>query len=292
MAGVRLRGEGSGHMLTRAVAVGGVVAAALLVVPGVARADGWGKVECTNKPTPHCALTAGTSATPQAGATDPPETESKPHGGGTGASGDLPACDYSASESSGQPGTVGWQPPASWHQGTCSLTGVIQTPGPQLSPVEVARLARAQLGLPAPVAAANPAGTQLVHLPTWLWLANGWHTVTATAAVPGVAVTATARPTAATWAMGDGTTVTCTGPGTAFQAGGDPRAASPDCGHTYRRSSAAQPGGRYAVAVSVHWAVTWVGAGQSGTFPEMTTTSATSFRVAESPALNILPGPR
>lgn len=259
-------------MLTRAVAVGGVVAAALLVVPGVARADGWGVVECTHKPTPHCALTAGTSATPRAGATDPQETEPKPHSGATGASGNLPTCDNSAS--------------------VCSLTGVIHTPGPQLSPVEVARLARAQLGLPAPVTAANPVGTQLVNLPTWLWLDSGWNTVSATAAVPGVVVTATARPKTVTWAMGDGSIATCTGPGTAFRAGSDPRAASPDCGHTYRRSSAAQPGGRYAVAVTVHWTVTWAGAGQAGTFPEMTTTSATSFRVVESPALNTLPGPR
>jgi hypothetical protein len=46
------------------------------------------------------------------------------------------------------------------------------------------------------------------------------------------------------------------------------------------------------VAVTVHWSVTWAGAGQSGTFPEMTTTSSASFRVLESPALNIVPGPR
>jgi hypothetical protein len=169
---------------------------------------------------------------------------------------------------------------------------VIHTPGPQLSPIEVAWLARARLDLPAPVTAANPVGTQLVNLPTWLWLVSGWNTVSASAAVPGVVVTATARPRAATWAMGDGANVTCTGPGIAFRTGGDPQAASPDCGHTYRRSSAAQPGGRYAVTVTVHWSVTWSGAGQSGTLPEMTTTSATSFRVAESPALNIVPGPR
>ncbi|MGC9537782.1 hypothetical protein [Streptomyces sp. UG1] len=34
------------------------------------------------------------------------------------------------------------------------------------------------------------------------------------------------------------------------------------------------------------WAVTWAGAGESGTFPDLTTTSTTAFRVAESQALN------
>lgn len=280
-------------MLTRVATVGGVVAAALLVVvPVTARADGWGEVECTQAATPHCALTAGASAAPQTGAAGPQVAAPKPNGGGTGASGTLPACDASASESAVPSGSVGWQPPASWYQGACSLTGVIHTPGPLVSPVEVAWLARSQLGLPAPVTAANPADTQLVNLPTWLWLAGGWNTVSATASVPGVVVTATAQPRIATWAMGDSAVVTCAGPGTRFRSGGDPQAGSPDCGHTYRRSSAAQPGGRYAVAVTVHWSVTWAGAGQSGTFPEMTTTSPASFRVLESPALNIVPGPR
>lgn len=277
-------------MLTRMVAVGSVAAAALLAAPVVAQADGWGGVECGPTPTAHCVLTAAASTASQAGAANP--QVAKPDGGGTGAASRPPACDYSAGESSGEPGTAGWRPPASWYQGACSLTGMIHTPGPQVSPVAVAWLARSQLVLPAPVAVSNPAGTQLVNLPTWLWLAGGWNTVSATATVPGVVVTATAQPRIVTWAMGDSAVVTCAGPGTRFRSGGDPRAASPDCGHTYRRSSAAQPGGQYAVAVTIHWSVTWAGAGQSGTFPEMTTTSSAMFRVAESPALNVVPGPR
>jgi hypothetical protein len=154
------------------------------------------------------------------------------------------------------------------------------------SPQELAERARRQLALPTPSISASPAGAQLVNLPTWLWLSGGWEPVSATAAVPGVEVTATAAPTSVTWSMGDGTSVTCTGAGTPFRPGTDPRAESPDCGHTYRASSAGQPAGAYAVTTTVKWTVTWAWADQGGTFPDMTTTGATGFRVAESQALN------
>ncbi|MCX4561653.1 hypothetical protein [Streptomyces phaeochromogenes] len=40
------------------------------------------------------------------------------------------------------------------------------------------------------------------------------------------------------------------------------------------------------MSATVHWTVTWAGAGQSGVFPDLTTTSTAAFRVAESQALN------
>ncbi|MEV7393947.1 hypothetical protein [Streptomyces sp. NPDC091215] len=134
---------------------------------------------------------------------------------------------------------------------------------------------------------ANPADEQLVGLPTWLWLARGeWSAVSATASVPGVSVTAVARPVSVVWTMGEGNTVTCTGPGTPYGSDAGAKNASPDCGYTYRTSSAGQPGGAFAVSATVHWAVTWSGADQTGVFPDMTTTSNARFRVAESQALN------
>lgn len=154
------------------------------------------------------------------------------------------------------------------------------------SPAELAAMARKQLRLPTPTIAANPAGEQLVNLPTWLWLSNGWGSVSATASVPGVSVTATATPTSVTWSMGDGSTVTCQGAGTPFRPGTDPKAPSPDCGYTYRTSSAGQAGQAFPVTATVHWTVSWSGAGQGGTFPDMTTTSNAAFRVAEAQALN------
>ncbi|MEU5001542.1 hypothetical protein [Streptomyces sp. NPDC021622] len=157
----------------------------------------------------------------------------------------------------------------------------------------MAQQAREQLRLPSPDISMSPAGEQLVKLPTWLWLARGsWEPVSATAAVPGVSVTAVARPAKVVWKLGDGSSVTCRGPGTPYDEGvrkkgpEDPGRASPDCGHTYRSSSAGQPAGAYTVSATIHWTVTWAGAGDSGTFPGMTTTSTAQVRVAESQALN------
>jgi hypothetical protein len=169
-----------------------------------------------------------------------------------------------------------------------------QPPGaaaPLPSPQEMAQRARSQLRLPGPTIMSNPAGTQLVTLPTWLWLDRAtWSTQAATASVPGVSVTAVATPTSVAWSMGDGINVTCAGPGTPFPAGGDAAASSPDCGHTYHRSSASAPGQQFPATATVHWTVTWSGAGAAGTFPDMTTSANTAFRVAEAQALGT--GPR
>lgn len=154
---------------------------------------------------------------------------------------------------------------------------------PLPSPAELAAQARNQLRLPSPKIEANPTGDQLVSLPTWLWLEpTSWGDVSATASVPGVSVTAVARPTSVTWSMGDGNVLTCSGPGSPFPVGGDPKSASPDCGYTYRSSSAGQRADAYPVTATVSWTVTWSGAGQSGTFPNMTTSASAAFRVAES----------
>jgi hypothetical protein len=167
-----------------------------------------------------------------------------------------------------------------------AVPGAVAVPSPQ----DLAQQARSQLRLPGPTIVSNPAGIQLVTLPTWLWLdRSSWDPQSATAAVPGVSVTAVATPTSVSWSMGDGTDVTCTGPGTPFPAGGDPQATSPDCGHTYRRSSAGAPGQAFGVSATEHWTVTWSGAGTGGTFPDLTTAASASFRVAEAQALGTGP---
>ncbi|MGW3960125.1 hypothetical protein ACWED2_09895 [Amycolatopsis sp. NPDC005003] len=154
------------------------------------------------------------------------------------------------------------------------------------SPQELADQARAQLRLPAPRIEANPLAEKLVNLPTWLWVGrDSWGTRQATASVPGVSVTAVATPTSVSWSMGDRQNVSCSGPGTPYSAAAEPTAASPDCGHTYRRSSAAVAGQHFAVTATVHWTVTWSGAGAGGTFPDMTTSATAAFRVVEVQAL-------
>lgn len=279
------------HVLTAAMAALGLT---LLCSPLSARADnGWGSTTCSQSPSPDCNVVAGkrpndpatidqhaqTSANDNANLTDPEfgcrhvPVEHHPPGG--------------------QP-----QEPGGWYMVLCSPDGkdpdshglvwipAGQTTPPALTPQQVAQIARGRLRLPAPTITASPAGTQLVHLPTWLWLSGGWTPSSATASVPGVSVTAVATPMTVTWSMGDGGTVTCTGPGTPFSTDVDPKSASPDCGHIYRRSPVHEPGQTFRVSATVHWTVTWSGAGQNGTFPDLTTTNSATFRVAESQALN------
>jgi hypothetical protein len=193
-----------------------------------------------------------------------------------------------------QPG----QGPGAWYVFQCTSPGARDAlyrppvwipdaaPGAAPDPEALAEQARNRLGLDGPRIGMSPVGDQLVRLPTWLWLdAAGWHQAAATAAADGVSVTAVARPVAVVWSMGDGATVTCNGPGTQFKAGGDPKAASPDCGYTYRSRSLDSPGGAFRVTATVRWDVSWAGAGRAGVFPGLTTVSATAARVIDIPAL-------
>ena len=142
-----------------------------------------------------------------------------------------------------------------------------------------------ELHLPSPRIGISPAAPapQVVYVPTWLWIEPAvWRARSATAAVPGLAITAVATPTAVTWATGDGGNVTC-GKGTAWAAGDNPAAASPDCGHTYTTSSR---DGTYNLRATVTWKVTWSGGGATGTEPDLTSTTAVGVQVAEASVVN------
>lgn len=220
----------------------------------------------------------------------------------TGATSSVHLVSAVRSESSRPIRMVAAEPPGAWYLWKCTTAGITdglyhppvwipdgKQPAHQAtlpSPGELAQVAYRQLSLPSPTIAVNPAGDQLVNLPTWLRLTGGWTQTSATASVPGESVTATASPRSVIWSMGDGASLTCTGPGTPFRPGDSPAASSPDCGHTYRRSSAGQPGQAFPVTATVHWTVTWSGAGQSGVFAGLTTATRTTLRVAESEALN------
>lgn len=87
---------------------------------------------------------------------------------------------------------------------------------PAIDPAVVARRAVDQMELKGPdITSPHAAGKSLVGMPMWMWVRPGPTTYgPASASAGGMTVTATARVTAVRWAMGDGTTVTCTGPGT------------------------------------------------------------------------------
>jgi hypothetical protein len=267
---------------------GAVLAAGLLlaVCPAAARAggppDGFTQTQCGQMIVPGCTVTAG----------DPP-------GGGTpGSSGTGPGTGILTGHSGGCSGTVSQQfgcvpPGCKIVNGTlgCPLGAVGpggRAAGPP-APGVLAELAERLLRLPDPVIRSSPAtaAMQLTELPTWLWMAPGtWVPRSATARVPGESVTATATPVSAAWAMGDGQTVTCHGPGTAYTGSSSPASASPTCGYTYTQSSAGQPHAAFRVTATITWDITWVGGGTAGTLPPLFTTSAALFRVAESQAVN------
>jgi len=163
------------------------------------------------------------------------------------------------------------------------------TPPPGLggagpTPAQLAAQAVSQLPLDGPVIgmAPGPGKTGLVGLPVWMWTevsARTWGPVSATASVPGLSVTATARAVRIVWDMGDGATVTCDGPGTPYsrELGA---AVSPTCGHRYGRSSAGQPGAEYTVTATTSWDVDWAGGGESGQLTQ-TRSSSTRVRIGE-----------
>jgi hypothetical protein len=169
--------------------------------------------------------------------------------------------------------------------------------GPAATPGELAQRAVRLLPIRGPIIglAPHPGGTGLVGLPVWLWAGRtpaAWGPAQATAAVPGLAVTARARAVRVTWAMGDGgQAVVCDGPGTPY----DPLSgeyASPDCGYTYSAASRTEPGGVFRVTATASWSVTWwvVGGGATGAL----TTTATSVTTVEIGEMQVVTdaGPR
>jgi hypothetical protein len=272
-------------MLKQAAVIAVAACAAVLAVPAAAFAGGGsGAVQCQGQ---ECTLYAQNPGSP--GRAGRPGTLTAVGGQAAGGPAAKPAC------------TVGGVA-GTWiaYVGRYGYTRACVTPGiipggaapaaaraAAPAPAVLAQAAESRLGLGSPVIQASPAVglDQLVHVPTWLWLAGPWAPVRATAAVPGEQVTATATPQRVTWHMGDGSMVTCRGPGTPYQPSGNPAAPSPTCGHTYARSSAAAPGGKFTVTATITWDVTWAGGGGGGAFPGLVTTSAVRVPVAQSQAI-------
>jgi hypothetical protein len=159
-------------------------------------------------------------------------------------------------------------------------------PGPVIDPAVLARQAIESMQLKAItigiVPEPLPGRVGIVGLPTWMWAQTPTATtigpITRSASAAGVTVTATAHVERVVWRMGDGATVTCMGPGTAYQDSYG-RRSSPDCGHTYVRT------GRYTVAATSYWVVDWIGAGQSGQIP-LDLTESTAITMGEAQVIN------
>jgi len=140
-------------------------------------------------------------------------------------------------------------------------------------PAQLAQQALDKMTLLGPdIASPRAAGKYLVGLPMWMWVnksATTYGPNTASASAGGITVTATAEVSKIVWKMGDGSTVTCNGPGTAYKASYG-KQESPTCGHTYTRTSASQPNHTYATTATATWTVNWQvnGGGETGQFTE------------------------
>lgn len=152
-----------------------------------------------------------------------------------------------------------------------------------IDPAELARRARDQLAIRYPEPRTSPDMTidQIVGIDTWLWIdPAAWEPVTATASIPGLSISATATPSHVTWDMGDGTVVTCDGPGTPYDDAEPVADQTTDCRHLY------QDAGAYTASATVTWTVEWSATdGTGGPLADVSRTTRFPMSVIERQAV-------
>lgn len=154
-------------------------------------------------------------------------------------------------------------------------------------PLELAERAADELVLAEPVVRFNPAGDQIVRVPSWLWVEGGWAEQSASASAGPVTSTVIAVPQRVRWSMGNGDQVVCEGPGRPYEPRFAETPEATDCKYTYRNSSAGQSGDAYQVTATVEWSLTWAatGAPGGGDLGVVEMTTAVPVRVSELQAL-------
>lgn len=181
-----------------------------------------------------------------------------------------------------------------WLQYWCEGIGVVEvggyflTPeGGLVDPYQLALDAISSVQIAGPAIRTSPSenGRLYVQVPTWLWLdSSWWQTYEATANTGRVWSTVRATPVATTWELGDGRTVSCRGPGTPWRRGLSEEASA--CTHTYRSSSASQPGGTYNLEATVTFEVSWTSnVTDGGSLPAISRTSTLDVDVGEIQAI-------
>ena len=170
-------------------------------------------------------------------------------------------------------------------------------PAATVTPAQLAQQAFATLTLPKPVPPSSPSGARLpdgrpytvVQVPTWFWTTQAsYQAKTARAAVGPVWAQVTVTPVALTFDPGDtGSTVSCAGPGKVWTPQAGQWAHSPDgCDYAYPQSTYGYPGGLLTATYGIVWRANWTGSGGTGgNFPDVTTTAASRFAVAEAQAV-------
>ena len=212
----------------------------------------------------------------------------------------------------GGPPPPGATVPGGWYVDLCAVgsvqgmsTGVQwfatgQVPGtPPPDPATVGAQAASELRLPGPAPSESPTGRGYVNLAEWLWISSSiWHpfTTTAQACTAGgcATATATATPAYVTWNTGDGSSLTCNGPGAVYNPALPANGQTTACSHTYTETSAGLPAqdgnpadGAFTVTATVTWTVQWTGPdGSAGPLPSLTTQAQTSLEVAQIESVN------
>jgi hypothetical protein len=151
-----------------------------------------------------------------------------------------------------------------------------------VTPAQLAQRAVKQLQLTGPAIRTSIPADKFggVGVPVWLWTAvspTTWGPTSATASVPGLSVTATAKATQIVWETGDGGRETCRNPGTPHYPGG---VTSPTCQHIYEQTSADDLHQAFPITATTTWHVTWTGGGDSGHLT-VTRQSTGSVRIGE-----------
>lgn len=154
-------------------------------------------------------------------------------------------------------------------------------------PALLARSLVARLRLPAPTPVFGPDPNKnewkmlAVGFPVWL-TTDGVRHKSVVATTGGLTLRLSADLQSTTFAMGDGSRVTCTAM-TPFTASSKAGAPSPTCGHTYTKPSL--PKGSYTVTATANWLIRWSVDGFSGSFP-MSYSDSAQLAIGELQALN------
>lgn len=277
-------------MLRRAVSAAVVLVG---VLAPAAHADGTGGGICAGSDMDVTVCASDDMAAPGSGGSGGMDTTAgtpASHGGG----GTAKPCTYTKLDPPPPPENLGWEghtaKDGAVYQVECPDTGRVGVvfvangaagpAAPTIDPELVARRAVDSMKLVGPdVASPRAGGRYVVGMPMWMWVQQSPTTFgpnTASATAGGVTVTARAEVSSIAWAMGDGTTITCTGPGTPYDAS-QGKAMSPDCGHRYKGPSTTQNGGKYAGTATATWTVKWQAPalGDGGEFTEVRRTPFT-----------------
>lgn len=292
------------HRFVAGAVIGIVV---LLLVPVVRVAPAFAGAGASDGP--GGSVTVGASTGSSSGGSSGAPVPGGPGSSG-GGNGTAPVCIDTVLELNNELGPPpGASLPGSWYSITCYYhsgastthtrwisTGKPPTAAPPVAPYAVALRAERSLHLPSPSISFNPSAWAVVNLPTWLWVdAAIWHPYAVSASVGTVTATAVATPVSVQWTMGDGSVLSCAGPGTVYQPALAPSAQSTGCSYVFPTSSAGQPStdgnpndGAYTVTAAIVWEVSWTsrGAAGGGALPSLETTSTAPLRVLQIESVN------